>query len=373
MPLPELYEQLRRPPFGVKLGVLPVLIIAYLIAHQRDVALYQEGVFCDRLSLEHAELLCRRPELFALERFDLGGLRGDLFDRYIQSVVGRVPADATLLDIVRPLVSFINALPEYSQHCAGLSASASAVRRAIAQATSPGALLFDALPAACETPPEVLNGSDNAAIEAFVDRLVGALRELKQAYPALIADWQDQLGRALLDAPPAELPALRQTLAERYRGLDAFTPDRQGLGAFIRRLSDTGHSSHEAWLESVATLIAKVPPGKWREETRRQAQLRLRERAEQARDLQRLRLNEGEPGPNSNALLLKRIDAQQGEISHLLHLSGEQRQRATDQARKLAAQLGDIDPTEQLAVIAALLEQLAPDAASADTPEGDPS
>lgn len=373
VPLPELYEQLRRPPFGIKLGVLPVLVIAYLIAHQRDVALYQEGVFCDRLSLEHAELLCRRPELFALERFDLGGLRGELFDRYIHSVVGRVPADATLLDIVRPLVGFINALPEYSQHCAGLSASASAVRRAIAQATSPGALLFDALPAACETPPEVLNSGDNAAIEAFVDRLVVALRELKQAYPGLIADWQEQLGRALLDAPPTELPALRQALLERYRGLDAFTPDRQGLGAFIRRLSDAGYDSDQAWLESVATLVAKTPPTKWREETRRQAQLRLRQWAEQVHDLQRLRLNQDEPGANGNALLLKRVDAKQGEITHLLHLSTEQRQRATDQARQLAAQLGDIGPTEQLAVIAALLEQLAPDAASVDTPEGNPS
>ena len=372
VPLPELYERLRGPPFGIKLGVLPVLIIAYLIAHQRDVALYQEGVFCDRLSLEHAELLCRRPELFALERFDLGGLRGELFDRYIHSVVGRVPAEATLLDIVRPLVGFINALPEYSQHCAGLSATAGAVRRAISQAASPGVLLFEALPAACGSAPEVLNSDERGAIEPFVDRLVGALRELKQAYPALMADWQEQLGRALLHDPPSELADLRQALAERYRGLDDFTPDRQGLGAFIRRLADPAHSSDSTWLESVATLIAKVPPSKWREETRRQALLRLRERAEQARDLQRLRLGEqGAASATEGALLLKRIDAQQGEISHLLHLSAEQRQRAMEQARQLVAHLGDIGPNEQLAVIAALLEQFAPGSASADSQEGD--
>lgn len=233
-------------------------------------------------------------------------------------------------------------------------------------------MLFEALPAACGTAPEVLNSDDRSAIEPFVDRLVGALRELKQAYPALIADWQAQLGRALLRDPPTELADLRQALAERYRGLDDFTPDRQGLGAFIRRLADPGHSSDHSWLESVATLIAKVPPSKWREENRRQALLRLRERAEQARDLQRLR--HGEQGASSatqGALLLKRIDAQQGEISHLLHLSAEQRQRAIDQARQLATQLGNIGPTEQLAVIAALLEQLAPDSAPTDSLEGD--
>lgn len=364
VPLTELYEQLSRPPFGVKLGVLPVLILAYVMAHQREVALYQEGIFCDTLSLEQAELLCRRPALFALERFDLSGLRGELFNRYLHSIVGRLPADASLLDITRPLFRFINALPDYSQHSRSLSATAIAVRRAIQQASSPGALLFEALPSACATAPDALKNADSAGIETFVNHLVAALKELKQAYPALLADWQQQLGQALLDEPPAELAALRQALAVRYQGLDAFTPDRMGLGAFIRRLCDPGHDNDQTWLESVATLIAKVPPAKWRDETQREARLRLHERAGQVRDLERLRHGAPEHGSSGSALLLKRVDAEHGEISQLLHLSDEQRQRAKRRAERiLAEQLGAINPTEQLAVFAAMFEQLAPAAA----------
>jgi hypothetical protein len=74
VPLPEIYARLQQPPFGVRLGVLPVLVITYLLAHRREVALYQEGAFCENLTIDQAELLCRRPALFALERFELAGL-----------------------------------------------------------------------------------------------------------------------------------------------------------------------------------------------------------------------------------------------------------------------------------------------------------
>lgn len=104
VPLPEIYNILRQPPFGIKLGILPVILIAYFLVYRREVALYQEGVFSDDMSLAQAELLCRRPELFALERFELKGVRGDLFDQYMGTVVGKVREDASLLDIVGPLV-----------------------------------------------------------------------------------------------------------------------------------------------------------------------------------------------------------------------------------------------------------------------------
>lgn len=141
VPLPELYARLQKPPFGVRLGVLPILVITYLLAHRREVALYQEGAFCEALTIDQAELLCRRPALFALERFELAGLRGELFERYLGSIIGNVRADATLLDIVRPLVRFAASLPEYTQYCTGLSPEAERVRNVFRQAKSPGTLL----------------------------------------------------------------------------------------------------------------------------------------------------------------------------------------------------------------------------------------
>jgi hypothetical protein len=356
--IPEIYAELRIPPYGVKLGVLPIILLSYLLAHKREVAFYQEGGFSEVVTLDQMELLCRRPDLFALERFDLAGLRGDLFDQYFSSVVGKVRKDASLLDIVRPLVRFVSSLPPYTINCKGLSKEAELVRVAFTQAKSPGILLFDALPRACGIAPESFSEGTPKVVEEFIKILVGVLRELKGAFDALQDHWQDQLCTLLLDQKVTELSALRVALAERYRGLDAFTPDRMGLGAFIRRISEPGHASDRAWLESVATLLAKVPQQKWKEENRLQAELRLHEISQQLRDLEKLRMaapNETNP---KGALLIKMIDAEHGEFSHVVQISSSQRKTATLRANDIAEKLSGLEESEQMAVLAMLLERL---------------
>lgn len=355
--LPEIFAKLRQPPFGVRLGVLPILIVTYLLAHRREVALYQEGAFCEALTIDQAELLCRRPALFALERFELAGLRGGLFDSYLSSVVGKLRSDATLLDIVRPLVRFASSLPEYSQHCAGLSPEASAVRAAFAQAKSPGALLFVALPRACGVDPEAFAANELGIVEGFIQRLIQVLRELRDAYPALLANWQQAIGRTLLEAEIPELAGLRQALAERYRGLDRYSPQHSPIGAFVRRLVDGGFPTDEAWLESVMTLLGGVPPAKWRESTRMQAQLRLADFAKQLRDLEHLRQAMPDADSPNDALLVKLLDVEQGEISRVVRLSATQRQAADARAEEIAAGLATLDDSSRFAVVAALLKR----------------
>jgi hypothetical protein len=359
VPLPEIYAALTDRPFGVKQGVLPVLVVAYLLAHRREVALYQEGAFCEALALEQAELLCRRPELFALERFDLEGLRGELFDRYLGSVVGGMREDATLLDIVRPLVRFVGGLPEYTQHCPGLSGEAKGVREAFQQAKSPGVLLFEALPLACGVDPAGFALGDTALVEDFVQRLVGALRELQRAYPLLLDHWRHELNRALLDREAPDLARLRRELAERYGGLERYTPDRMGVGALARRLADTAHDDDQAWLESIATLVSRTPPSKWRLDHRLQAELRLREMAGQLRDLESLRWSVADSGPEG-AVLLKVVDAEKGEQSRAVRLTAAQRERAAQRADGIARQFEGLDEAERLAVVAELFKRFSP-------------
>lgn len=364
VPLPDIYNVLRQPPYGIKLGVLPVFIIAYLLTYPREVALYQEGVFADKLTPAQAELLCRRPELFAVERFELKGLRGDLFDQYLRTILGKIPEEASLLEIVNPLVRFAAKLPPYTQYCKGLSASAERVRKVFAQAQSPGSLLFKELPEACGIDPQAFEAGDPAIVEQFIQQLVAVLRELNTAYAKLLTHWQAKLNQALLDENSLDLSSLRQALAKRYKGLDQYTPDQKGLGAFIRRLSDEGYASDQDWLESVATLIAGVPPKKWTDEHRLYAELRLEERAQQARDLLKSwdllesRLQKSAPDKPQNALLIRWVDTTRGEKSRVVQLSDAQGTQVLTQANKIAESLNGMNEAEQLAIIAILLERL---------------
>ncbi|WP_295437309.1 hypothetical protein [uncultured Thiodictyon sp.] len=72
LPLPDLFAALSTPPHGVRPGVVPILLMAYYLAHQREIALYEDSAFCPSFGGEQLELLARRPERFAIERFRLG-------------------------------------------------------------------------------------------------------------------------------------------------------------------------------------------------------------------------------------------------------------------------------------------------------------
>ena len=47
------------PPFGIKAGPLPVLLCAVLLAHDAEVALYEEGSFVPQLTVAVFERLMR--------------------------------------------------------------------------------------------------------------------------------------------------------------------------------------------------------------------------------------------------------------------------------------------------------------------------
>lgn len=357
VPLPELYARLQQPPLGARLGILPILLVAYLLAHRRETGLYQEGAFCETLTLEQVELLCRRPALFAVERFALAGLRGELFDRYLSSVVGEVRGDS-LLDIARPLLRFATKLPEYTQHCTNLSTEAEQVRKALRHAKSPGVLLFDDLPRACGVAPDAFIHDEEGVVEHCIQRLIQVLRELRDAYPNLLTHWRQALGHALLDHADPALEALRERVARRYAGLDRYAPELSPASAFVRRLADTGFATDMLWLESVMTLLGGAPPAKWRESHRLQATLRLADFASQMHDLERLRQAMPDADAPNDAQLIKLIDVSQGEISRVIQLSSDQRQTAADRATDIAHGLADLDDTLRLAIVAALLEKV---------------
>jgi hypothetical protein len=98
-----LFALLRRPPFGLKDGVLPVLLAAVLAHGQSQLALYEEGTFVPRPNAAVFERLFHSPEKFELQRFRITGPRTEVFQRYAAMLTRADGSEADLLDIVRPL------------------------------------------------------------------------------------------------------------------------------------------------------------------------------------------------------------------------------------------------------------------------------
>ena len=259
-PLAELYDRLRRPPFGIKDGPLPVIVVAALLARNDDVAVYERGSFMPVWTPSHAERLLRSPGGFEIRRCRIDGLRQAVFARLAETLrlsTGRQPA---LLDVVRGLVRLVANLTPYARRTLRISERARRIREALVRAREPAQLVFDELPAACECPPFGPNQAEAPErVDEFVGPLQAGLHELLNAHPALI----ERACAVLADhlSLPRTPPDLAAELRSRARHLEDVAVEPM-LKSFVLRASDEALAPDDL-LTSLLTQLASKPPHEW--------------------------------------------------------------------------------------------------------------
>ncbi|MCL5742317.1 MAG: hypothetical protein M1541_00110, partial [Acidobacteria bacterium] len=68
-------EELRKPPYGVRDGVIPLLLAVFAIANERDVAFYKDGSFLREFNGEQMLILTKAPERFDIQYCKIEGVR----------------------------------------------------------------------------------------------------------------------------------------------------------------------------------------------------------------------------------------------------------------------------------------------------------
>lgn len=267
----DLYESLAGPPFGLRSGICPILLVAGLIIYAEDVALYEHGTFRPTLTPETSERLLRNPENFELKFY---GSRSGNRAALLTAMADRLDISASrmrrsgrvgsVLAIVSQLVSMVNSLPEYSRKTFALSGEAIAVRRAILAAVEPDELVFKSIPLALgENPIHVGGACKPSDITRIAKRLQQAVTELSGAYSALLSSVRNALREELrgLNAD------VRGSLAARARELLGRVIDPR-LTRLIAALTADIPSENE-WLEYVGMVLTDVAPASWTDDDRR--------------------------------------------------------------------------------------------------------
>lgn len=259
-----LFAELRKPPYGVRDGLIPLLLTVFAIAHEKDVAFYKDRTFLRELNGEAMLLLTKAPERFDIQYCKIEGVRAELFQRLLTvlDIKGPVQRDFELLDVVRQLCVFVAQLPTYVLNTKKLSGTTLAVRDAILNAREPVKLLFTALPKACGFEPIRAETSVSKAVPAFVKTLKVALDDLKMAFPELQERLRKEF-RAAFDLP-GTFQQFRTALSARSEQI-LLTITEPKLRAFCLRLMDDSLPESD-WLESVASYLALKPPSKWHDE-----------------------------------------------------------------------------------------------------------
>lgn len=322
-----LFDELRKPPYGVRDGIIPLLLAVFAIQHEQDVAFYKNGTFLRELTGEAMLVLTKTPESFELQYCRIEGVRADLFSKLCVLLEVKPSGErrSELLDVVKPLCVFVAQLPQFALHTKKLSVTALAVRDSILNAREPVKLLFGELPKACGFEPFSNEPASGKSVQAFAKTLKAALDELRAAYP----DLQERLRKELRAAfsLPGSFQEFRTALAGRTEQVVIGLTEPK-LKAFCLRLLDS--LSESEWLESIGSCLTLKPPAKWQDADEATFGSELADLAARFHRVESVLFAHGKHPKNSVGVRLAITQSNGVEQQRVIHYSADEEHRLRD-------------------------------------------
>jgi hypothetical protein len=348
----EIFSLWKKPPIGIKEGLLPVLGVAYILSQRSILAFYREGTFQSRLTDLDVEILAKTPQGIQLRFMNLSEVSKKLLSG-MADIVRELDEKNVLknlepIDVGRGLISIYDSIHPWSQRTMHLSKEAIRIRNLFKKANDPNKFLFDDLPGLLGQQIDV---ADPEAIADIVTFVYEGLKELKGAYPSEIIRLRD-LMLAELQVPnlsPQSLTALR----ERAENIKDVSGDFR-LEAFVVRLSK--FEGVDADIEGIASLATNKPPRNWIDNDIDRAKVEITELSQKFIRTESFARVKGRVDKRHSLALVVGINGRPTP----LHRDFEVADTDREQIDQIVKQLGDIirgsDETHKNIVLAALVE-----------------
>jgi len=346
--LANLFGTLQRAPYGLKPGVIPILFCAAAMAHDTEIAFYENGAFLPEITVEAFERLVKSPESFELRRYRIEGLRRDVYIQLAQLFGQPVPVRGeSLLSVVKPLFRFLRRLPSYCQMTKRLSERTLKVRAVLLNAKEPDQLLFWQLPEACGMEPFEAADNDGTRSKQFFDSLRAAITELQRAYEDLLRDLQELLFRAFDISERPQLEARAQAVV-------SYCVEPR-LKAVVNHIGNP-HMEEPLWIEAIATTIVGKAPKSWTDDDRVRFEIGLAEMSRNIRHLEALLYEERKRSDSGQRLEeIFRIgvaDRNSMEVGAVVAVQEHEQRHFVKAVVELQAYLAALDVSPQIALAA---------------------
>lgn len=322
----EIFETLTKPPYGLREGFAPVMLMAALQVNGEQVALYEHGTFRPVVTADILERLVRNPGHFEIKYF---GSRSGSRARFIEVLGDALPPGPAhslrsdgVLAVVAQLMHVLNTAPQYARQTRRISAQAQAVRRALLSATEPDELLFTDLPLAVgATPVSINTRQTRATLQEAAAALAQAAEEITNSYPALLEDLRDKLAEH--SAAPRE--RIMPNLRERAAMLEGKVLDPR-LRSFTNALATDFGEDLDGWTELVAMNVTQATPTTWTDEDHERFLANLAELAGTFRRLEAINYDRlAETGESADAVRVTLTRPDGSETAQLVWLDAAAR------------------------------------------------
>jgi hypothetical protein len=253
----ELYEMLRRE-YGVRDGLIPILLLIVFIVHETEIAIYEDDVFQPEIEEFLWMRLARRPETFEFQLCRITGIRKAIISQLAAALNSQGSESSELLSIVRPLYQFVGGLPDYARNTDQLSPETIALRKAIESAREPAQLVFHAIPEALKLSKQ---GKGELDAKKLAARLTQSVTELRRCFPELQNRMSDTIRQAFQFE--GSLQDFRETTSGSAETVLVGLGDPD-FRAFCLKLLDAETPEAE-WLEALGSLLTRCPPSRWKD------------------------------------------------------------------------------------------------------------
>jgi hypothetical protein len=333
-----IYDRWSLPPYGMKRGILPVFLTAFLLVHKSNIAVYKEGMFISRLSDADIDECLQDPTRFTLRWIAIDEDKSRILDgiSHLLEEVGETGGAADPLEAARGLVALIFNLPEWSRRTQRLGETAKAIRDMLLKASDPHKVLFVDLP----TLLEVADG------KAYVNALRAPLKEIATAYAQMLSEVEAKMLEAL-DAPLDNLESLR----ERARAVAGVSGNFR-LDAFSTRLAS--YDGSRSVLEGILSLAADKPPRDWVDRHIDAAVLELVQFARRFREAEAFVTVKDRPAQSEAIAVVIGAGAETRTISRSFSIPERHRKTVDEKASEVSKMLHDqgLDNDILLAILA---------------------
>lgn len=317
VPFDALVRRLRLPPFGLRLGVLPLLIAVGLSTHAHVLTIRRGGQPIGVLTGSLFTEICRRPDLYTL-RVDLMHPSRATVLTTLARELGReetmhMGGSRAVQAIGDALVIWFKALPRFARDTMRVSREADALRRVarLAAVDATQALLHE-LPIVLDVGEEGEEATGQACA-----CLRAAMQELLSASDDLAIRFEREAVRAFGGDAPTLSDALvtwRGQIEERVGPLDGWLSDDVAVDGLLTVALEATVSERDI-VGRLGQLVTGIPMRDWTDATELDALRRLEAAVARARMTFSEPLAAGEEGENVAELVLRLP----GEAAHVYH------------------------------------------------------
>ena len=337
----EIFKLWSAPPFGLKKGPQPLLLLAMMLASQQSIAVYEQDLFVTRIDEDFIDEYNVSPERITFKWYGDTPENNAILNNTAQALqqVWVKCADLTPLSVARALVRFVLTLPDLTQRTYRVSKTAQLLKAEVINASDPVDLLFVKLP---KLYADIKNSAEQFSL---------SLKELAAFYGQQLSQIKSLLYKTIRfdETQPLE------ELIQRAKNI-LHTTGSNKLEQFASKIAYFDHGIDQG-LEGIISLCVEKPKKSW---TDKEIDTTLAMIPQLALDFRQAESFAVLHNRNANRRVFSvsfGADAAQDFVK-VVDLSAEEQKQADEAAGRIMVQLKTMPKDLAFAVLASLGAQL---------------